>query len=173
MTITEKVQAKIKATQIETEWSGIPLRLRLAPLTLWAEQGRVPQHLATIYQQSLAGEKPDTSEPVIVSESDKQDWEDFRRRVIEYSAMEPLVTFGDVADTDAVKADELEAVAPGVLNFIYGYAVRVITPKKDEVSVDTLANFRQDEAGTDGTIITGVYSENLRAATVNAAAAGG
>lgn len=175
MTITERFRAKLQAEEgREVEFQGFPLKLRFAPLEVWIQAGRVPQYFASQFLQaqvSLDAEVPDVPKADI---EDAKAFLQFKRAVIEHCAIEPRITYGE--DTDAIRAEEIDSNAPGLLHFIFMYGIgqtshATVQTVNGEVSASALATFRDDGTRANGTDSPGAHGADFWAKAVSATGA--
>jgi hypothetical protein len=174
-TITERFKAKLQAEEgREVEYNGFPLKLRFAPLEAWIQAGRVPQYLASQYLQAQVTTEPDYAETPKASEEDGKSFLNFKRGVIEFCAIEPRITYGD--DADAIKAEEIEATASGLLQFIFAFGLRqtehaTVQTVNGEVSAKALATFRDDGTRANGTDSPSTHGADVQSEAVCAVGA--
>lgn len=157
--VMDRFRARLAQGTRETEFEGFPLRLRFVPMALWLERGQFPQMLAGMYLSGIAGDADGVAaeaERIVrsLTNEDAVEFLRFKRRVIEYAAVEPRIVFEERELTDdEVSAEELATISPGILDYVYLYAMRQTAeaqiPLADgkEVSGETLANFRPDGEG--------------------------
>ncbi len=162
-TITEHNAQRLAQDQLETEYDGFKLVLRRAPVSLWLRNGRVPQSLASLMLASFKDKDTDfqpeaTAEEVAAFEKFKQD-------VITYTCVEPKIIFE--GSGVGISAEELEASAPFILEYIFHYGTRQIDGKPEasdegEASVKTLETFRNDAPGAEGIAGDSVHGADVQ-----------
>ena len=174
MTITERFKAKLQATEgREVEYNGFPLKLRYAPLEIWIAHGRVPQFLASKFLAAQAA--IDAGEPQQATLEDANAYLSFKKQVIEFCAIEPRITYGDAPD--AIKAEEIDATVPGLLNFVFAFGLRqaedsAIETANGEVNVNALASFRDNGERAFGIDSASAHGADVLTEAVNVAGAG-
>jgi hypothetical protein len=173
--ITERFKAKLQAEEgREVEYNGFPLKLRFAPLEAWIHAGRVPQYFASQFlhaQVALDAETPDVPKADL---EDAKAFLQFKRSVIEHCAIEPRITYGE--DSDAIRAEEIDSNAPGLLHFIFMYGIgqtshATVKTVNGEVSAQALATFRDDGTGPDGTNSPSSHGADVQLQAVGAVGA--
>lgn len=158
MTTTERFREKLTQSIREVEHDGFPMRLRLIPVEIWIEHGKVPQHLANTYLRAISGDEEGVHLAAAavsqMTDDDALALLRFKQSVIEYAAIEPKIVFADreLAEGE-ISAAEVASVAPGILDFIFNYAtgqaaqspVETIT---GEISAGALESFHQDSGSS-------------------------
>jgi len=175
--VEERFRARMEERRgVEVEFDGFPLRLQYAPLEVWVQSGRVPQTLAAAYvaaQTGRGGAGAAVGEGI--TDEEQRDYLEFKRRVVEFCSISPKIVFDarELANGE-MSAEEVAAVVPGLLDFIYFFALRLqpgatIRTKGGEVEVDSLSNFRDDGDGPEKPVGIIVHGANVQPAAVGAA----
>lgn len=135
------------------DFRGVKLRLRLAPLEIWVNNGRMPARYRADYLRGLSGGF-DAQLPVIEDpEAESLEFIQFREDVVRFALMEPKIAPRDTEPKkDEVALEDLQQI-PDLYNFVFAYATfngnAMIPTREGSVSADALSTFREESQPND------------------------